>query len=250
MMKMKYFLVTLSCLFAFSSLAFSQKEVRKELRKGNKEYKLEKYTEAEINYRKALEANARSTDAAYNLGNSLYRQQKLPEAMEQYQATIQGETDKNKLAKTWHNAGNVALSAATAKEAESNPQELQKALQQSIEAYKHALRNNPHDDETRYNLALAQKLLEDQQNQDQDQNQDQNQDQKQDQDQDQDQKQDQQQQDKKQDQQEQQQNPNEMQKQNAEQILDAMMQNERETQEKVKQQQMQQQQQRKTEKNW
>ncbi|GHT13701.1 hypothetical protein FACS189426_18980 [Bacteroidia bacterium] len=235
---MKYFLVTLSCLFAFSSLAFSQKQVRAELRKGNKDYKLEKYTEAEIKYRKALEANARSTDAAYNLGNSLYKQQKLPEAMEQYQATIQGEIDKEKLSKTWHNAGNVALSAATAKEAESNPQELQQALQKSIEAYKHSLRNNPHDDETRYNLALAQKLLEDQQNQDQQQDQK-------------DQQQDQQQQDQQnQDQKEQQQNPNEMQKQNAEQILNAMMQNERATQEKVKEQQKQQQKQRKTEKNW
>ena len=54
-----------------------------------------------------------------------------------------------------------------------------KQFPQCIEAYKQALRNNPKDDETRYNLALAQKQLKDQQQQQQ--NQDQNQEEKQEQ---------------------------------------------------------------------
>jgi tetratricopeptide (TPR) repeat protein len=228
---MKYFVFILMCLFSCTTLAFSQKQVRKELRKGNKDYKLEKFTDAEIDYRKALEANARSTDAAYNLGNSLYKQEKFPEAAEQYQATISGETDKEKLAMAWHNTGNVFM----------NKQDYAK----SIEAYKQALRIKPGDDQTRYNLALAQKLLDDQKQQDQQNQQDKKQDQQQDQ-QKQDQQQDQQQQDQQQDRQQQ----NQMQQQNAEQILDAMKQNERETQEKVKAQQMRQIKQKKVGKNW
>jgi Predicted membrane protein len=211
---------------SFSINVFSQKAVRQELRKGNKEYRQEKYTEAEIDYRKALEANARSTDAAFNLGNALFKQTKMPEALEQYQASLSGETDKVKLASSWHNIGNISMAG--------------KDYAKSIEAYKQALRNNPADNETRYNLALAQKLLEEQENEDQ--SQDQNQEQQQEQEQQQDQQPP--------EQQEQQQNPNEMSQENAEQILDAMMQNEKNTQEKVKEQQMRQQKQRKTDKNW
>ena len=230
----RLFLVSLSFVLIFATPAFSQKKVRQELRKGNKEYKQEKYNEAEINYRKALEINARSTDAAYNLGNTLYKQSKFPEAMEQYEAALSREKDRELAAANFHNIGNISMNT--------------KEYQKSVEAYKKSLRLNPNDDETRYNLALAQKLLENQQQQ---QNQDKNKD-KQDQKQDQ-QKQDQQKQDQKQDkkdQQKQQQNPEQMQKENADQILNAMMQNEKDTQEKVKMEQMKQQKQRKTDKNW
>ncbi|MDR2622456.1 MAG: tetratricopeptide repeat protein [Dysgonamonadaceae bacterium] len=230
----RFILISLSLVFVISSPAFSQKQVRKELKNGNKEYVREKYTEAEIAYRKALEVNARSTDAAYNLGNSLYKQSKFQEAMQQYEAALSQEKDKNLAAADWHNVGNIFMS--------------NKDYSKSIEAYKKSLRLNPNDDETRYNLALAQKLLENQQQQD---NQDQNKDKdKQEQNKDEQQKQEQQQDKQEQQQQQQQQNPNEMQKENAEQILDAMMQNERDTQEKVKAEQVRQQKQRKTEKNW
>ena len=224
----KFALLLLLFFLGFSINAFSQKEVRQGLRNGNRQYNQQKYTEAEIDYRKALEANARSTDAAFNLGNALYKQAKAPEAIEQYQASLSEETDKTKIASSWHNIGNIFMAT--------------KDYAKSIEAYKQALRSNPADNETRYNLALAQKLLEKQENGGQDQQQEQNQDQQQDQDQNQDQQPS--------EQQEQQQNPNEMSKENAEQILDAMMQNERDTQEKVKEQQMRQQRQRKTDKNW
>jgi tetratricopeptide (TPR) repeat protein len=205
-----------------SPFAFSQKQVRKDIRIGNKAYKKEKYTDAEIDYRKALEKNARSPEAAYNLGNALYKQEKGQDALEQYRATIDNETNKQKLSMAWHNTGNVFMAG--------------KDYAKSIEAYKQALRNNPHDDETRYNLALAQKLLQDQQNQDQNQEQEQQQQEQQ--------KQEQQQQEEKQQQQ------NEMSKQNADQILEALMQDEKNTQEKVKEQQIRQQQRKKTDKNW
>ena len=157
----------------------------------------------------------------YNLGNSLLMQQKAKEAMEQYEAASRIEKDKNKLAQIYHNMGVILQSS--------------KQLPQCIEAYKQALRNNPKDDETRYNLALAQKQLKDQQQQNQNQDKDQKQDQKQD---DKQQNKDQQDQDKKDqqqnNQQQQQQNQNQMSKENAEQLLKAAMQDEKNVQDKVK----------------
>jgi hypothetical protein len=221
----------------FASPASAQKQVRKDIREGNKEYKQQKFTDAEVDYRRALEANARSSDAAYNLGNALYKQGKGQESLEQYKIVTGNETDKSRLSTTWHNIGNIFLASAKDQQGNINNE----ALTNSIEAYKKALRSNPKDDETRYNLALAQKLLQDNQNQDQRQQQQQDQQQQQNQNQNQQQEQ---QQDQRQP------NPNEMSRQNADQILDAMMQEEKNTQEKVKAEQMRQQRQRKTEKNW
>lgn len=142
------------------------KTERDYLRSGNKLYNDSLFIKAEVDYRKALEINPKSTDAMFNLGNSLLMQQKAKEAMEQFESASKVEKDKDKLAQIYHNMGVILQSS--------------KQYPQCIEAYKESLRNNPKDDETRYNLALAQKLLKDQQ-QNQDQNQDKNQDQKQDQ---------------------------------------------------------------------
>ena len=186
------------------------------------------FVDAEVNYRKALEVNPKSTVSMYNLGNTLSQQQKFKDAMEQYVAAGKIEKDKMKLAHIYHNMG-VLFQAG-------------KDYAQAVEAYKMSLRNNPKDDETRYNLALAQKMLKDQQQnqQNQDQNQDQNKDEqekKQDQQKDQNKQNDQ----KKDDQQQQPPKPekkdNEMSKENAEQLLNSVMQDEKDTQDKVKKQQ-------------
>lgn len=150
----------------FVSVAvYGQKTERDYLRSGNKLYKDSTFVKAEVDYRKALELEPKSTDAMYNLGNALLMQQKAKEAMEQFEAASRVEKDKAKLAQIYHNMGVILQSS--------------KQLPQCIEAYKQALRNNPKDDETRYNLALAQKQLKDQQQQqDQSQEKDQKQDQK------------------------------------------------------------------------
>lgn len=223
----------------------AQKAERKNVREGNELYESEKYTESEIAYRKSLEVNPRSTEGTYNLGNSLYKQGKLPEASEQYQLIAgQGEKmvatpeGKARLSEAYHNMGNIFMQG--------------KDYGKAVEVYKQSLRLNPKDDETRYNLALAQKLLSDQQNQDQSQDQQnedkqENKEQKDDQQQQQQPRQDDQQQNKTQEQQQ----PNEqMSKDNAQQMLDAFLQDEKDTQEKVKKAQMQQQQRRRTEKEW
>lgn len=204
---------------AIAGNVFAQKTDRDYLRSGNKLYNDSLFIKAEVDYRKALEQNPQSTDAMFNLSNSLLMQQKAKEAMEQLESVAKIEKDKSKLAEIYHNMGVIL--------------HVNKQYPQCIEAYKEALRNNPKDDETRYNLALAQKMLKDQQQQQQDQQQ--NQDQKQDQKEEQKQEQQQNQQEKQQ-QQNQQQNKNEMSKENAQQLLNAVMQDEKDVQEKVKKQ--------------
>jgi Putative Zn-dependent protease, contains TPR repeats len=203
----------------------AQKAERDYIRKGNRAYKDSTYVNAEVNYRKAIDVNPKSTIAMYNLGNTLMLQNKLQEAMEQYVAATKMEKDKSKLAQIYHNMGVIFHSG--------------KDYAKAVEAYKESLRNNPKDDETRYNLALAQKMLKEQEQnqQNQDQNQDQNQ---QDKEKEQD-KQDQNKQDKQnQDQQQQPSQPqdNKMSKENAEQLLKSVMQDEKDVQDKVKKQQV------------
>ena len=195
-----------------ASSAFAQKTERDYLRSGNKLYNDSLFIKAEVDYRKALEINPKSTDAMFNLGNSLLMQQKAKEAMEQFESASKVEKDKDKLAQIYHNMGVILQSS--------------KQYPQCIEAYKESLRNNPKDDETRYNLALAQKLLKDQQQNQKDDKKDQNK--------------NQQEQDKKdqqnQNQQQQQQNKDEMSNENAQQLLNAVMQDEKNVQDKVKKQ--------------
>lgn len=205
-----------------SSVVYGQKNERDYLRSGNKLYKDSTFVKAEVDYRKALELEPKSTDAIYNLGNSLLMQQKAKEAMEQYENASHLEKDKIKLAQIYHNMGVILQSS--------------KQLPQCIEAYKEALRNNPKDDETRYNLALAQKQLKDQQQQQQNQDQQdkQKQDQKQDKKEQNEEQQDQKKEEQQQNQQQQQQQQNQMSKENAEQLLRAAMQDEKNVQDKVK----------------
>ena len=225
------------------------------IRSGNKFYADSLYEKAEIEYRKALEINPKSTDAMYNLGNALFNQipqsqEKGKEAMEQYATAAKLESDKAKLAHINHNLGTLLYMA--------------QQYPQSVEAYKESLRNNPNDNETRYNLAKAMYMLKQQQEQQQDQQQEQQQDQQQQdqqQEQQQDQQQEQQQEQQQQDQQEQQQNQEQQQeqqsqqdeeqisKENAEQILNALMQDEKDIQEKQKKM-MQQHQGKTLDKDW
>ena len=221
MMK-KFYILSLLLVASAGQVLAQQKTDRDYLRSGNKLYNDSLFIKAEVDYRKALEINPKSTDAMFNLANALLMQQKAQEAMEQYQSVSKIEKDKEKLAQIYHNMGVMLQSA--------------KQLPQCIEAYKESLRNNPKDDETRYNLALAQKQLKDQQQNQQNQDQ-QQQEQKEDK---QDQNKDQQEQEQKdqqqQNQQQQQQNKNEMSKENAEQLLNAVMQDEKNVQDKVKKQ--------------
>ena len=215
-------------MLALATTATAQKEERNFIRRGNRQYADSAFVNADVSYRKAIEANPSSAIAMYNLGNTLTQQNKLEDAMKMYVDASKLETDKERLGQIYHNMGVILHS--------------QKEYAKAIEAYKQSLRNEPHGNETKYNLALAQKMLKDQQQQNQDQqqqNQKQDQQQQQNQNQQQDNKEQKQQEDQQQNQQQQQQDEK-MSKENAEQLLRSVMQDEKDVQEKVKKQQVMQ----------
>jgi hypothetical protein len=160
-----YILIILNTIIV--SLAFAQE--KKFIRQGNSAYADSVFDESELKYRKALEKNSNSYDAGFNLGDALYRQKKYDEAIKQFENLSHSETSKENIAKAYHNLGNSLLQA---KDDKGQPR-----LEDAVEAYKNALRNNPKDNETRFNLAQAQKMLQ-QQKQNQDQNKDDNKDKK------------------------------------------------------------------------
>lgn len=158
---------------------------QKEVVIGNQLFQMRKYNQAETNYRKAVSKNPTNSLALYNKANAVYRQYQNNESIAAYQQALEMAQTKEEKHRIFHNMGNAYMN--------------QKNYSAAVEAYKNALRNNPADDETRYNYALAKERLknnpdQNQNNQNQNnQNQDKqnNQDQQQDQNKDQDQKQDQ-----------------------------------------------------------
>lgn len=205
--------------------------------KGNKLYLDSSFQNAEISYLKALANDSTYYKAHYNLGNAQYRQDNFEGAVAQYQNTLQNPTlTKDERADAYHNMGNAYMKS----------QDYQKA----IDAYVEALKNRPGRNDSRYNLAYAQKMLQQQQqqqnqqnkdnknqdNKNQDKNQQQQQQNQQDKDKD---KQQQQQQQQNSDNSRQQQSPQQQQRQKqkeqeAERILRALENQEKNTLEKIK----------------
>ena len=218
-----------------SSQTVSGQSDRQFIRNGNKLYRQQDYAKAEVEYSKAIAANASNTTAIYNLGCALQMQQKDSAAVVQYEKAGKAETSKRRKSMAYHNIGVIC--------------QKNQLFQEAIEAYKESLRNNPGDNETRYNLELCKRQLKKQnqnggQQNKQDNNKDKNNQDKQDK---------QQKQDKdKQNQQQQQQQQNrqqQMSKENAEQLLNAAMQEEKATQSRMRQK-MQQPQRRSLSNNW
>ena len=207
---------------------------RQYVRQGNKLFRNGDYPNAEVSYRKAIEKNPKNPQAVFNLGNALMAQKKDSAAVAQFESASKLETNPLRKAKAFHNMGVVCQS--------------HKMYGEAIEAYKNALRLNPADNETRYNLVLCkhqqQKQQQNQQQNQQGGNDDKKQDNKKDQQQKQDQQKDQQ------DDKKQQEPPKpQMSKENAEQLLNAAIQNEKQTQDKLQKAQ-QQPQRRAVQKNW
>lgn len=222
---------------------------RSEVRAGNREFKKGEFREAELDYKRALEEDSTSVTAKYNLGNALYKTESYSEA-ELYLKGL-GDSLKSvsasKASDCFHNSGNLALK--------------QKKYQEAVDAYKESLRLEPDNFETKSNLAYAQKMLKEQQQQQQQQQNQQDQQDQQDQNQQQNQNQDQQDnrdQDNQQDQnrnQDQQDNQNQQNQpqitpQAAQQMLQAIEDKEKQTQDKVKKVKAQQQKSKEKEKNW
>ena len=205
---------------------------RQHIRNGNRLYHEQKFEQAEVEYRKALGKNSANPQAHYNLGCALMAQQKDSAAIKQYEMAGKLEKTPRRKAMVYHNIGVVC--------------QQHQLYQQAIAAYEESLRNNPNDNETRYNLALCKRLLKnnpqnnqnknnkDKDNKNKKNNKDKNNKDKNQKD------QNKQNQDKQQEQ---------MSKDNAEQLLNAAMQQEQATQQRLKNA-MRHPQRRKLQKNW
>lgn len=157
--KMKNLILIL--IIFLTNFTFSQ-SVRSFVNKGVDNYEKKQYAEAEINFRKGLEKETNNFNAHFNLGDTYFKQKKYDDAIKSYQNAIAKTNDPNLKAQSYYNIGNSLLKS--------------KKLEESIEAYKNSLKLNPNDQDAKYNLSYAKKLLEQQKQNNQNQNQQNNQD--------------------------------------------------------------------------
>ena len=201
------------------TLAFAQSD-RHFIRTGNKLYRNQNYPKAEVEYRKAMSQNGSNAHAVYNLGNALMMQQKDSAAIVQLENAGKMEANKTRKAMAYHNIGTIC--------------QRHQLYGDAIKAYEEALRNNPNDNETRYNLALCKRLNKNNKEQQKQQQQ---------------QQQKEQQKEQKQKEKQQPKPKEQMSKENAEQLLNAAIQDEKATQQRLKKA-TQQPSRRTVEKNW
>ena len=221
-------------LLIFRSTTFTQ-SVRSLVRDGNSQYIDQKYSDAEVSYRKALEKEQGLVPGHFNLGNSLYKQDKADEAVREYENVLMKAESKETKAESYYNMGNAFMKG--------------QRFQEAVKSYVESLKLDPNDQDTKYNLSYALEKLKQQQQQQQnknDKNKDNNKDKQKDQ-QNQDQKnqdqqkqgQEKQNQQQQRDQQSQQQKPQQgqekkMAKADAERILDVLKNSEKDVQKKLR----------------
>lgn len=156
---MKFYILFITLLIA--SLGFAQdlnkQQLKEEKNATNLVYKAnelvgeDNYVEAEMEYRKAISEAPSKAVGAYNLAHSYYKKGSFDEALFRSQEAANNATTKDEKHRAFHNIGNILMQNEQCKEA--------------VEAFKNALRNNPNDEESRYNYALAKECA-DQQKQD------------------------------------------------------------------------------------
>ena len=249
------YILSVAVLMLFSMSAYAQVD-RKDVRRGNRDFRKENYREAEIDYRKALVKDSLSIAANYNLASTLYRQGDMEQAGKVLDSVKETAPVSASAADYWYNCGDVALEM--------------KDYQTAVDAFAKSLMINPGDLDAKENFIYAKKMLQNQQNNQNQNNQNQdNQDQNQDQDnQDNQDKNDDQQDDQNKNDQDQNQNndnnkdqdqKNDQNQQNeqpkispqaAQQMLQAIQAKEKETQEKVKEEKAKALKSRQKEKNW
>lgn len=140
-MNLKHPFLIVTGIFSLFFINLRAQQDLKQTARGNAAFLNKEIIEAEANYREALSYNAENPIPEYNLGITLYRDEKLAEAEKRFADAAQNAITKADKHKAYHNLGNTYL--------------VQKKYKEAVEAYKNALRNNPTDEETRYNLALA-----------------------------------------------------------------------------------------------
>lgn len=137
----------LSAITLLLSIIANAQEKDKNLPQANEEFEAKNYVEAEANYRISQSKFPKKAIASYNLGNTIYSINQPSEAKLSYMKAIEESTSRPEKHKAFHNLGNVFMK--------------EKNYTAAVQAYKNALINDPSDEETRYNYALAKKMLKD-----------------------------------------------------------------------------------------
>jgi Ca-activated chloride channel homolog len=150
----------LLCVFMIIPVALNAQADKKYIRKGNREYEKQKFSESEISYKKAIDKNHQSPDAVFNDGDALYKQKKFEEAGKQFTESANEYDNRKKKSAGLYNLGNSMFNA--------------NKLEESIDAYKNSLKLYPNNPEAKYNLAYAMDMLKKQQEQQKKQQQDKN----------------------------------------------------------------------------
>jgi tetratricopeptide (TPR) repeat protein len=209
--------------FVIIPLLTAAQPEKKYIRQGNREYSKNKYQESEVSYRRAVDGNNRSADAVFNIGDALYKQNKYEEAAKRFTENINMNDDPERKSAGLYNLGNSLLQ--------------ENKIKESIDAYKSSLKLNPDNFEAKYNLAYAQDMLKQQQEQEQQQQQqDKENQEKQDQSNDKNKDQNQQKEDQQKEDQQQKQQAKEqsVSKEDAQRLLNSLANDEKNVQEKVK----------------
>ena len=183
---MKRILTILLIINALANIASAQDE-RKFIREGNDYYFKEQYDKAEELYQKAANENSSSYEAAFNVGNARYRQEKYADAASAYKSLVKSQTDPKKLAECYYNLGNSQLGSCTQLLEQKKLDQAISLADSALLSYKNSILNDPQNQQTKYNYLYTKKLIDtlkklqqqqqqqQDQNQDQEQNQDQNQ---------------------------------------------------------------------------
>ena len=157
-----YIFLTMMLVLAGTAAVSAQESDRRDVRRGNREFRDGNFQEAAVDYQKALLRDSTSFAASYNLANTLYKMENYTEAKSLLDTISKAAVVSEHASDYYYNSGNTSVSL--------------KDWQGAVDAYKESLLRNPGDLEAKENYIYARKMLENQQNQDQDQNQDQNQD--------------------------------------------------------------------------
>jgi Ca-activated chloride channel homolog len=145
---MKTTFITLTIVIASAFYTNAQEE-RSVIREGNKFFEQKEFEKAELNYKRALELNEEESNIWKNLGAAQYLNGNFYNADSSFNKTLEyAKTNKEK-ANAYYNIGNTRLQAGD--------------YENSIKAYQNALKLDPTHDQSRYNMAVATKIQEQQQ---------------------------------------------------------------------------------------
>ncbi len=143
--------VILAGVCLLSSFEARAESVRSLVNGGNDLYKEKKFTDAEVDYRKALEKKPDLVQGRFNLGNALYKQEKFDTSAQEFESAVISAQDQETKSRAFYNLGNTQVKA--------------QKYQEAVTSYTESLKRNPNDPDAKYNLSYALLKLKEQQEQ-------------------------------------------------------------------------------------